>query len=264
MHLCLSYTACFVSDKPQITAALAQRKPTFLANKEWLTVPWMNEDSSKDVLHRVLDIAVDIPGYLFLVDSLSAMLMDDTASPLELIALQNNVWETATELDARLRLWESVCNRTYPGGGPREATEKIPGSEEFPTFACRDPNTLETLNPPDLVFPDVFLATSMCFCWAMRLTIAPQDDGLPGVISLQDRYESACNICRSMRYYVHNIPGSLVSRMIFVLRTANESFSPGTVEKQFIIELYSYIGKKFNFPVFASQSKQANSEISDD
>lgn len=224
----------------------------------------MGEDSTKDVLHRVLDIAVDIPGYLSEVDMLSAMLKTTTASSCELIALQNTVWETATELDTRLRLWESVCNRTYPGGGPQEATDKIPGSEEFPTFTCRDPNTLKPLNPPDLVFPDVFLATSMCFCWAMRLMIAPKDDGLPGVISLQDRYESACNICRSMKYYVHNIPGTLVSRMIFVLRTANESFSVGTIEKQFVIDLYWYIGKKFNFPVFSNQFKPAEPDGSED
>ena len=225
----------------------------------------MGEDTSKNVLHRVLDIAVDIPGYLFQVDSLSAMLKSSTtANPFELISLQNTVWETATELDTRLRIWENVCNRTYPGGGPREASDDIPGSERFPTFTCRDPNSLEPITPRDLVFPDVFLATSMCFCWAMRLTIAPRDDGLPGVISLQDRYESACNICRSMRYYVHHIPGSLVSRMIFVLRTACDSFSPGTVEKQFIVDLYSYIGNKFHFPVFASQSKPAEPDSPED
>lgn len=219
----------------------------------------MGEASSKDILHRVLDIAVDIPAYLAQVDAFSAMLeVATTATSNELVALQSNIWETASELDARLRLWEYIYAQNYAGGtGPQESLDRI-SLEDFPTFHCRDPITLETFIPRDLVYPDLLLATSMCFYWTMRLLISSTETGLPSVLSPQDRYESACNICRTMKYYVQNIPGTLVSRMIFVLQTVYGSFPDGTVEKKFVMDLFLYIGKRFHFPVFSSQDKDSN------
>lgn len=248
-----------VSDTAQVTAALAQRRPSFLASREWLTVPWMGEASSKDILHRVLDIAVDIPAYLAQVDTFSAMLeVATTATSNELVALQSSIWETASELDARLRLWEHMYAQNYAGStGPQESLDRIP-LEDFPTFHCRDPITLETFIPRDLVYPDLLLATSMCFYWTMRLLISSTETGLPSVLSPQDRYESACNICRTMKYYVQNIPGTLVSRMIFVLQTVYGSFPDGTMEKKFVMDLFMYIGKRFHFPVFSNRDKDPN------
>lgn len=206
----------------------------------------------------MLDVAVDIPAYLSEVDTFSSMLKNATSST-ELISLQTAVWEKAIQLEARLQLWESTHVRSYPGGGPWEALESIP-LEDFPVFKCRDPSSLETFAPRDLIYPDLLLSTSMCLFWAMRLMISSPYGGLPSVLSMQDRYESACNICRSMKYYVQNIPGALVSRMIFVLQTAYDSFADGTIEKQFVKDLFRYIGRKFQFPVFSRQgaSSQAN------
>lgn len=242
----------------QVTAAIALRKPTFLASREWLTVPWLGDSAPKDILHRALDIAVDIPEYLSEVDTFTSMLKDATAST-ELISLQTTIWDKATEIKGRLQLWETTHVRTYPNGGPWEALEPI-AVADFPVFKCRNPSSLETFTPRDLVYPDLLLATSMNFFWAMRLIISPTDGGLPSVLTMQDRYESACNICRSMKYYVQNIPGALVSRMIFVLQTAYESFADGTIEKQFVKDLFLFIGRRFQFPVFSKQgtSSQAN------
>lgn len=219
----------------------------------------MGEAIPKDILQRILDIAVDVPAYLAQVDAFSTMLETaTTASSSELVSLQSSIWETATELDTRLRLWEIVCAQDYAGGtGPQESLDPIP-LEDFPVFKCRDPNTLETFTPRDLIYPDLLLATSMCFYWAMRLMISATDSGLPSVLSSQDRYESACNICRTMKYYVQNIPGTLVVRMIFALQTAYDSFAEGTVEKQFVVDLFLYIGKRFNFPVFATRFSPPN------
>lgn len=236
----------------QVTAALAQRQPTFLASREWLTIPWLGDNPPKDILHRLLDIAVDIPAYLSQVDTFSFMLQTTSTSSSELIGLQSTVWEKATELDTRLQLWESMCVKTYPGGELCEELDPAP-IDGFPVFQCRNLTSLETFSPRNLMYPDLLLATSMCFYWAMRLMISSTDGGLASVLTMQDRYESACNICRSMRYYVHNIPGSLVSRMIFVLQTAYNSFVDGTVERQFVMDLFRYIGKKFEFPVFSNK-----------
>lgn len=156
------------------------------------------------------------------------------------------------ELDARLKLWEGMCVMSYPGGGPWDEINTAP-SNDFPVFKCRDPNTLKAFAPRDLMYPDLLLATSMCFYWAMRLIISSTDGGLPSVLTIQERYESACNICRSMKYYVQNIPGSLVSRMMFVLQIAHESLADGTIEREFVMNLFLYIGKKFGFPAFSNQ-----------
>ena len=224
-----------------------------MASKEWSTIPWLGDNPPKDILHRLLDIAVDIPEYLSWFDNFSSMLETATSSSSsELTSLQTTVWEKAMELNVRLKLWEGMYVMSYPGGGPWDEINTIPSSD-FPVFKCRDPNTLKTYAPRDLVYPDLLLATFMCFYWAMRLIISSTDGGLPSVLTIQERYESACNICRSMKYYVQNIPGSLVSRMMFVLQIAHESLADGTIEREFVMNLFLYIGKKFGFPAFSNQ-----------
>ena len=120
-----------------------------------------------------------------------------SSSSSELTSLQTTIWEKAMELDARLKLWEAMCVMSYPGGGPWDEINTTPGND-FPVFKCRDPNTLKAFVPRDLMYPDLLLATSMCFYWAMRLIISSTDGGLPSVLTIQERYDSACNICRSM------------------------------------------------------------------
>lgn len=106
---------------------------------------------------------------------------------------------------------------------------------------------------PLLVYPDLLSATCMTFYWALHLTLSTADSGLGSVLGLQERYQYACNICRSMKYYVENTPGGLVSRIMFVLRTAFDAFADGMVEKAFVTEVFRHIADKFHFSVFANQ-----------
>lgn len=258
-HLCqLSGTVLTA----QVTAALVHRKPTFLASQEWLTVPWPGDAPSKDILHRLLDIAVDIPGYLGQIDDFAAALRSGIAPSTELVAQQSAIWDRATELQSRLNLWKSMFADTYPlGRAWEEPTETKPETEaktRFPTFKCRDPETMQLVAAKLLVYPDLLSATCMTYYWALHLIVSTTDSGLASVLGLQERYQYACNICRSMKYYVENIPGCLVSRIMFVLRTAFDAFADGMVEKEFVTEVFRHIADKFHFGVFANQCESSS------
>ncbi|KAH2853137.1 hypothetical protein KXV85_001981 [Aspergillus fumigatus] len=208
----------------------------------------------------LLDIAVDIPAYLGQIDRFTAALHSGTVPSTELVAQQTALWDRATELQSRLNRWKTMFADTYPPGQaweePAADTATRPESDPqttFPTFLYRDPATMRLRPAPLLVYPDLLSATCMTFYWALHLTLSTADSGLGSVLGLQERYQYACNICRSMKYYVENTPGGLVSRIMFVLRTAFDASADGMVEKAFVTEVFRHIADKFHFSVFANQ-----------
>ncbi|OJZ87763.1 hypothetical protein ASPFODRAFT_131311 [Aspergillus luchuensis CBS 106.47] len=237
-----------------VTAALVHRKPTFLAEKDWLTVPWPGDGPAKDILQRLLDVAVHIPGYLAQVDEFSALLKGGNKPPSELVNMQSAIWERATELQGLLQVWKNMYADTYPSGGPwEESPSEADPTDDFPKFRCRNPSTMQVIVGQNIMYPDLLLATSMTFYWALGLIISTTDPGLVSVLGLQERYQYACNICRSMKYYTQNIPGCLISRVMFILRTAFDNFADGMVEKESMAEIFTYIGRKFELPVFSNK-----------
>ncbi|PWY70665.1 C6 finger domain protein [Aspergillus eucalypticola CBS 122712] len=237
-----------------VTAALVHRKPTFLAEKDWLTVPWPGDGPAKDILQRLLDVAVHIPGYLAQVDEFSALLKGGNKPPSELVNMQSAIWERATELQGLLQVWKNMYADTYPSGGPwEESPSEADPTDDFPKFRCRNPSTMQVIVGQNIMYPDLLLATSMSFYWALGLIISTTDPGLVSVLGLQERYQYACNICRSMKYYTQNIPGCLISRVMFILRTAFDNFADGMVEKESMAEIFTYIGRKFELPVFSNK-----------
>ncbi|GAT26162.1 C6 finger domain protein [Aspergillus luchuensis] len=238
----------------EVTAALVHRKPTFLAEKDWLTVPWPGDGPAKDILQRLLDVAVHIPGYLAQVDEFSALLKGGNKPPSELVNMQSAIWERATELQGLLQVWKNMYADTYPSGGPwEESPSEADPTDDFPKFRCRNPSTMQVIVGQNIMYPDLLLATSMTFYWALGLIISTTDPGLVSVLGLQERYQYACNICRSMKYYTQNIPGCLISRVMFILRTAFDNFADGMVEKESMAEIFTYIGRKFELPVFSNK-----------
>lgn len=201
-----------------------------MASEEWLTVPWLGDAAPKNILHRLLDIVVDIPTYLSQFDELSASLNDGTKTSPELVTSQSKIRDHALELDRRLREWECQDASQYPGGGLWEQVD-IEGNGDFPVFCCQHFKTVDIIQPTILVYPDLLFAMSMCFYWAMRLILSAGDAGIVNVLPPEERYLLACNICRSVKYYVLHVPGSLVSRLMFVLRVAFDTFAEDTVEK---------------------------------
>ncbi|OJJ67210.1 hypothetical protein ASPBRDRAFT_59203 [Aspergillus brasiliensis CBS 101740] len=245
-----------------VTAALVHRKPTFLAEKDWLTVPWPGDGPAKDILQRLLDVAVHIPGYLAQVDEFSALLKGGNKPPSELVNMQSAIWDRATELQGLLQVWKNMYADTYPLGGPwEESPSKADPTDDFPKFKCRNPSTMQIIVGQNIMYPDLLLATSMTFYWALGLIISTTDPGLVSVLGLQERYQYACNICRSMKYYTQNIPGCLISRVMFILRTAFDNFADGMIEKESMAEMFTYIGRKFELPVFSNKCTSSSVKI---
>ncbi|KAB8233415.1 Zn(II)2Cys6 transcription factor domain-containing protein [Aspergillus alliaceus] len=244
--------AVLLSTITEVTAALVHRKPTFMASKEWLTVPWAGDAPAKDILHHLLDIAVDIPGYLSRIDEFSAMLKKEADCTFELTGMQSSIWQQATELQTRLNMWKAFYADTYPQGTAWEVSDNE-SADGFPIFRCRNPSTMCVTVGKVLHYPDILLATSMCFYWALSLVVSATDTGFISVLGPHQRYQFACDICRSMKYYINNIPGYLMSRIMFVLRTAFDAFSPGMIEKEYVAELFQYIGRKLEFTVFSNK-----------
>lgn len=172
---------------------------------------------------------------------------------------QQRVQTAATELDQRLKLWHSLYAVDYEHGYMTEApAHSLDSDKEFPHFQCYDLSTNKTFEPKILIYPDLMLAVSMCLYRALRLVVSgSSDDGLVSVLPPSKRYQIAVDICRSMRYYLHTVPGFLVSRIMFVLRVAFDTFTDGMVEKRFVQELFCYIGNKYRFPVFMNHCSES-------
>jgi hypothetical protein len=214
----------------------------------------------------LLDIAVDIPGFLGSYDALKFAVRHKTLSQDQVLSEQQRVQATATELDHRLELWHSLYAIDYEHGYMTEApADSITGDEKFPHFQCCDLFTNETFVPTIFMYPDLMLAVSMCLYRALRLVVSGNsDDGLVAVLRPSERYQIAVDICRSMRYYLHTVPGFLVSRIMFVLRVAFDTFTDGMVEKRFVQELFWYIGNKYRFPVFMNHCSESATAVRGD
>lgn len=163
------------------------------------------------------------------------------------------------QLERRLQQWKSTSVDQFSPGPPCEERQTDSG-DNFPIFRCQSSGKKEVFTPTVFVFPDLLLTMSLCFFWAMRLILSAEP-GVARFVSLQERYQLACNICRSVRYYVRNIPGCLVSRLMFVLRVAFDTFSDGMVEKEFLSGLFVYIGNQFRFPVFLNKCVSSDAGI---
>lgn len=231
-----------------------------MANTEWITVPWSGETVPKDILHCLLDIAVEIPGYLAQLDDLLIALNTRHLPQSELSALQCTVFNKGTSLNDRLKIWETGTARNYHKGWLIEMAEgaSVPREGQIPTFRCRDPLTAAIITPPTIMYPDLLLAQSMTFYWALRLVISATPHGLEGIISSDERYELARNICRSTKYYIQMASGLLVSRLMFGIRAAFDTFADGTVEKQFVIDMFEYLGRRSFFSMFTNKCSESS------
>lgn len=246
-----------------MTTAIASRKKTFLANDDWKTVPWSADGHPKDILHLLLDISVDIPEFLGNYDALKSAVRHKNFSQDQVLSEQKRVQAAASELDRRLEHWHLAYALTYEHGYMSEAAvDSITSDEDFPHFQCCDLGTNETYVPTILIYPDFMLAVTMCLYRALRLVVAgSSDDGLVAVLPPAERYQIAVDICRSMRYYLHTVPGFLVSRIMFVLRVAFDTFTDGMIEKTFVQELFWYIGNKYRFPVFMNRCSESSTAV---
>lgn len=232
----------------QVGSALVNRTPSFLAREEWKTIPWSAGTTTKDILHHLLDIAVEIPALLGQSDELDAQ-RSAAWSAHETSVKQTAFWNGVADLTARFLQWKQDWVDVYPDGPPQEVPADPDGP--FPVFRCRNLLTGETVAPARFVYPDLRLAQTMCVYYAMRLVLSSVDNR-PDRVSPLEQYGLACGICRSLEWYILTAPGNMINRLAFPVRVAWEAFPPQGPERQFIREVLSLVEKRHALGLWGS------------
>ncbi|RAL14742.1 uncharacterized protein BO97DRAFT_412049 [Aspergillus homomorphus CBS 101889] len=236
-----------------IAGSILLRRPLFLLDSDWMTIPWGHQP--KDMLHQLLDIGVQVPYYLFQTDKYRSELESGASDHEELRHGYSSPSAWAQALDNRLQRWyhESIVN--YNHGAIQESPERLDTS--FPIFSCHDPAG-RIFTPPLLTYPDLLLTTVMCYYWALRITIAASSH-LPTL--LEQRYEWACNICRSLEAYIAKGPRCFIYRILYPVVVAYQVFERNSIERGFIDRLCRRLDEHYQVNVCWDLLAQAGEPI---
>lgn len=234
----------------QVGAALVARTPSFFAQEEWRTIPWSAGTTPKDIMHHLLDIVVEIPAALAQYDELQAAQASSMMDAGERIAKQTMLWNRVADLTGQFLQWKRNWVDKYPNGPPREVDSQ--GDDPFPVFRCRDLRTLQVVRPRTIVYPDLRLAQTMCFYYATRLILSSVDTRPEGAVTPVEQYTMACNICRSLEYYLRNSPGNMINRLALPVRVAWEALPANGVERQFMMEVFRLVEERHSLGLWGS------------
>lgn len=193
---------------------------------------------------------VDIPEYISEFDRFMASLNSTNIPFTEVSATQTMLWSWVAELDQRLRDWKDKYVSSIPHGPAREG--ELQSDESFPVFQCRDLDTMEMITPKPLVYADLRHAQTICIYNAAHLVLAGADTRHVGAMSPHEQYTAACNICRSMQFYLNTIPGGLVNRLAFPLRSAYDALPDRGIERKFVEDVFHLVEQKFKMRLWGS------------
>ncbi|KAH8704005.1 hypothetical protein BGW36DRAFT_394177 [Talaromyces proteolyticus] len=230
---------------------IIDRKPSFMAEEAWKTVPWSQATTSKDLLHYLLDLVVEIPGLLWQYDELMAAQETQHLGKGELRVKRTKLWNSVTDLTSRFEQWKKDYVDCYPSGAPQETTEPQ-GPDPFPVFQCHDLRTMQVIKPPSLIYPDLRLLQSMCIYSSSRLILSTIDDRPEDAVTMVEKYQLACDIARSLECYIRRAPGNMINRLAFAVRVAWEAFPPGDVERHFMIQVFELVEKRHALRLWGS------------
>jgi hypothetical protein len=219
------------------------RKPTFLAKKEWKTIPWSAPGVYKDILACLLEEVVDLPAVLWRYDQFNHAIQMQSKSPAELHAQKNRLWSSVQELEVRLRRWKHNWADSYPSGQPYEVG--FQGPDPFPIFQYVDRVTQNIISPATLVYPDPRIAQTLCIYYAAMLLLCSVDSRRVDRIPDAERLGFAHSICRSLEYYIRTVPGNMINRLAFPIRVAYDSLPEDShLERRFIGEVFQLVERK--------------------
>ncbi|PGH29684.1 hypothetical protein GX50_07569 [[Emmonsia] crescens] len=251
--------SCFAELRPYwVSLALITRRPTFLAKEEWKTIPFSAGSSSKDMMHHLLDQVVDIPSYLAQFDRFMEGLNSGCVNYAEVAVTQGMLWSWVSDLDQRLCQWKKDWIDTVPTRQPTEVTSQ--GSDPFPIFRCRDLTSMDIITPTTLVYPDLRVAHSICVYYASHLILSAADTRPLASLQPRQQYEFACNICRSMEYFIRKVPGNLVNRMAFPLRVAFDAMPDSSVEREYIVDIFRLVNDRYKLKLWGTTIPEISSK----
>jgi hypothetical protein len=204
-------------------------------------------------MQRLLDHVSDIPTLLAEYDILTASTNINTISQSEFHDRHIIFWATLSDIESRLRQWKVDHADSYPAGQPYEVPIEVDCLEEpiglsyeddgLPIFQYRDLSSLEIITPTLIAYPDPNLAHTLCLYYATLLTMSRIDTRPECGIQPFEQHRLACLICRSIRYFIQAVPGNLILRMMFPLRTACDSLPEGSLEQKWVQAMFLWIGR---------------------
>ncbi|KAL3458286.1 hypothetical protein BJX64DRAFT_226091 [Aspergillus heterothallicus] len=239
-----------------VSASFSRRVPSFLAREEWKTIPWSAGTTVKNILHYLLDLAVEVPGLLSQYDEINAGINSNILSAHERSVKQAALWNGVGDLTNRFVLWKINWVDGYPDGPPREVEAKDEGL--FPVFHCRNLRTGEIITPTKFEYPDLLLTQTMCIYYATRLILSSVDTRSDGV-SRPEQYQLACGICRSLEWYILNSPGNMINRLAFPVRVAWEAFPDGGPERKFLFDVLKLVEVRHSLALWGGGMEEISS-----
>lgn len=229
---------------------MAARQPSFLAREEWKTIPWSAGTTKKDILHHLLDLAAEIPGYLALSDAYKEAQVTSVMGAQEMVVKQSTIWNGIAELTAKFHQWYQEWVVTYPDGAPQEVEQLA--DQGFPVFQRRDLRTGATFTPTRYSYPNLLLAQTMCLYYAFRLVLSSVDSRPHDRVSPMEQYDLGCGICRTLEFYILTAPGNMINRLAFPTRVAWEAFPDGGPERRFMVEVLQLVEKRHSLGLWGS------------
>ncbi|KAL2816502.1 hypothetical protein BJX63DRAFT_137456 [Aspergillus granulosus] len=239
-----------------VSASFSRRAPSFLAQEEWKTIPWSAGTTAKNILHYLLDLAVEIPGFLSQYDEITAGINSNILSAHERSVKQTALWNGVEDLTNRFVLWKINWVDGYPDGAPREVEAKDEGL--FPVFHCRNLRTGEIITPTKFEYPDLLLTQTMCIYYATRLILSSVDTR-PNGVSRPEQYQLACGICRSLEWYILKSPGNMINRLAFPTRVAWEALPDGGPERKFLFAVLKLVEKRHHLALWGNGMEEISS-----
>ncbi|KAB8250629.1 hypothetical protein BDV35DRAFT_377346 [Aspergillus flavus] len=235
----------------EVGAALVRRQPSFLAEEDWINVPWSAGTTKKDILHYLLDLTVEVPSLLAEYDALEVTRQSGVPSAHEITVKQAALWNGVTNLTCRFLQWKIDWVDAYPDGPPKEVPAEP--NDHFPIFRCRDLRTGAVITPTKLVYPNLRLAQTMCLYYTSRLILStvdtrPDDDR----VGPAQQYALGCGICRTLEWYILTAPGNMINRLAFPVRVAWEVFPDGGPERRFIYDVLKLVEKRHSLGLWGS------------
>lgn len=226
-----------------------------MAREEWKTIPWSAGTTSKDILHHLLDLVTEVPGLLAKSDEFLEAQRSAAMGPQEMTVKRAALWNGITELNGRFNQWLKDYVDCYPDGAPEERPQTE--DQDFPIFKRRDFRTGAVYAPTKIYYPNLLLAQTMCVYYSYRLILSsidsrPEEDRL----TLPERYEFGCGICRSFEFYILTAPGNMINRLAFTTRVAWEAFPDGGPERAFMVEVLQLVERRHSLGLWGSNMSE--------
>lgn len=194
---------------------------------------------------------VEIPAFLCSFDKFVEAFSTNSIPYRQIESTQKMLWGWLTNIELSLHQWKV----SWVDSDPRREIKEVDrqGDDPFPVFQYQDPTTLEIVTPTTLVFPDIRLANTMCLYHSALLILATTDTRPTDPISPQEQHQYACNICRSIEYYIRSCPGNLINRLAFPMRVAFDAFPEGSVERRYVHEIFQLVQDRFKLRLWGSK-----------